>query len=244
MKKVIDISKLPKENIFKVPVGYFDTLPVAIQQRVDLEQKPEVSFGNKQHFSIPANYFDTLSSRIINRIAASEKQVISLESLEKVNVFKVPDTYFNDLGQNIQANVWIEGLEKKNVFTVPVDYFDTLSDKIIERTQEPKATKTIQVNWWQRGKVMWAAAASIVLIVGLGFSIPQFSQSESEAAFEQLSKEEINSYLATQDLSYLEYEASAEKALPKEIESKILDDLEINKNDILEHLETQELEDI
>ncbi len=244
MKEIIKIAELPKVNIFKVPEGYFDTLSMSIQQRIEFSEEPVVDFGKKQNFSLPGNYFDTLSSRIMNRIADIEKQEIRLENLPKVNVFSVPQGYFENAAENIRAIVRVESIERKNVFEVPANYFDELPARILSKTQAE--TKVIKVNWWKSSRTMWAAAASIVLIIGLGFAVPQFVQSDnSEAALDALSKDEINSYLATQDLGYLEYEAITNNTtpLPKEIETRIIDDLNINKNDILEHLENQDLEE-
>ncbi|RYU94859.1 hypothetical protein [Emticicia agri] len=243
MKEIINIEKLSKVNVFKVPEGYFDTLSMSIQERIRFSEEPVVNFGKKQNFGVPENYFDTLSSRIMNRIAGLEKQEIRLENLPKVNVFKVPQGYFENTEESIRAQVRVESIERKNIFEVPDGYFDELTGRILSKTQQE--TKVIQVNWWQKGRTMWAAAASIVLLIGLGFAVPQFSQSDSEAAFESLSKEEINSYLATQDLGNLEYEAITTNTapLPKEFETKMIDDLNINKKDILEHLESQDIEE-
>lgn len=244
MKNFIKIADIPKANIFEVPEGYFDTLAVSIQQRVGLTEEPAVSFGKHQNFAVPDNYFDTLSSRILGRIANLEKQEIRLDTLPKVNIFKVPEGYFENAAATIAAEVRLQSIEKKNILEVPADYFDGLPARIM--SQATKEAKTIQVNWWQKSRVVWTAAASLVLIIGLGFAVPRFSESASDAAFNELSKEDIDSYLATQDLSYLEYEVASatETALPKEMETRFIDDLKINKTDILEHLETQDIEDI
>jgi len=52
-------------------------------------------------------------------------------------------------------------------------------------------------------------------------------------------------YLETQDLSYLEYESATEtpQNSTKATDNKVLDGLNINKQDILEHLENQDLEE-
>ncbi len=243
MKEIIKIAEIPRANVFKVPEGYFDTLPVSIQQRIEFGEEPVVNFGKKQNFGVPDNYFDALSSRIMNRISTLEKQEIRLENLPKVNVFRVPEGYFENAGENIRTTVRIESIERKNIFEVPANYFEELPARILNKTHEE--VKVIKVNWWQRGRTMWAAAASIVLLIGLGFAVPQFNQSDSESAMEALSKDEIKSYLATQDLGYLEYEAltTSTNHLSKDIETKIIDDLNINKKDILEHLENQDLEE-
>ncbi|WP_337040534.1 hypothetical protein [Emticicia sp. 17c] len=243
MKESIKITELPKVNIFKVPEGYFDTLAVVIHEKIGITQDPAINFGKKQSFQVPENYFDTLSAKILNRIAVTEQARITLDTLEKANIFTVPEGYFEVLEEQIQTNIWIESFERKNIFEVPENYFEKLPETILEKTHE---SKVIKVNWWQKSRTLWSAAASVVLLVGLGFAIPQMSQPSADAAFNEISQEELNSYLATQDLSYLEYEVSAspEKPLPKEIETKILDDLKIDNKDILEHLENENLEDI
>ncbi|PLK45098.1 hypothetical protein [Emticicia sp. TH156] len=246
MKNSIKIADIPKTNVFKVPEGYFNALPGVIWHRVSIEEEeePAVSFAKGHQMTVPANYFDTLSSRIMGRITHLETQAIQLENLPKVNIFKVPDGYFENAAGTIPADARLQSIEKKNIFEVPANYFDALPARIMRQTA--KETKTIQVNWWQKSRTVWTAAASLVLMVGLGFAVPQFSESESEAAFNKLSKEDINNYLASQDLSYLEYEvaSSTEKALPKEIETGIIDNLGVNKADIREHLESQDIEDI
>jgi hypothetical protein len=118
------------------------------------------------------------------------------------------------------------------------------SEKILSNIA-PKQAKTIKVNWWKTPQIRWSAAASVVLVIGLWFGIPQFTKDKTELALEKVSNAEIKSYLETQDLSYLEYESATETAQnsTKVGDNKVLDGLNIDKKDILEHLETQDLED-
>jgi hypothetical protein len=71
-----------------------------------------------------------------------ELQAVSplLAQMEKVNVFTVPEGYFNDLPQRITrytilntANTANDDIKKANVQEVPPGYFDTLSDSILAR---------------------------------------------------------------------------------------------------------------
>ena len=202
---MISLDKIDAVNVFKVPDGYFDALPLAINQRIRFEEKP--------NFQVPENYFDGLSSKILNRIDQIERKTISLDNLEKVNVFQVPQ-----------------------------GYFEYLSKEILSKTEQK--TKTIQINWFS-SRVKWSAAASIILMIGLWFGVPQFTKNKTELALEKVSNEEIKIYLETQDLSYLEYESAVEnvKNSAKTIDSKALEGLQIEKQEILEHLENQDLEE-
>ena len=202
---MISLDKIDAVNVFKVPDGYFEELPLAINRRIRFEEKP--------NFQVPENYFEELSSKILNRIDQIERKTISLDNLEKVNVFQVPQ-----------------------------GYFEHLSKEILSKTEQK--TKTIQVNWLS-SRVKWSAAASIVLMIGLWFGMPQFTKNKTELALEKVSNEEIKIYLETQDLSYLEYESAVEnvKNSAKTIDSKALEGLQIEKQEILEHLENQDLEE-
>lgn len=237
---MISIDKIAKINVFKVPNNYFDRLPLSINQRLEIEEEPQFNLAKTQSFSTPKGYFEGLSSKILSRIEQIEQKNIDLESLERVNIFKVPENYF----QELELSTNIERFGKTNIFKVPQGYFENLSEKI-KSNITPKSAKIIKVNWWQTSQIKWSAAASVVLMVGLWFGIPQFTKDKTELALEKVSNAEIKTYLETQDLSYLEYESATETAqsATKLNENKVLDGLNINKQDILEHLETQDLEE-
>lgn len=266
---MISLDKIAKINVFKVPDNYFDELTLTIEQRIKIEEEPVLSFNKKQTFSMPEGYFEGLSSKILSRIGQIEQKTIDLESLERVNVFKIPNDYFENLEERIQANVWIESLEKQNIFQVPDDYFqnlelstgierfekvnvfnvpkgyfETLSDKIFSKIDTKKEGRVIQVNWFSN-RVKWSAAASIVLMIGMWFAIPQFTKDKTALALEKVSNDDIKTYLETQDLSYLEYESATENAniSQKVNDDKVLEGLKIDKQDILDHLENQDLEE-
>lgn len=236
---MISIEKIAKSNrtvsqIFKVPENYFENMRISITQEIDLQEKTN-SIPNKATFSMPAGYFEKLSNNILNKIDSLGNNKITLESLEKVNIFNVPEGYF----EKSQLNIGIERVGKENTFNVPNDYFETLNKQILSKTT--LEAKIIKVNWWNKSAVKWSAAASVVLMFGLWFATPQFNKDKTELALENVSKEDIKTYLETQDLSYLEYQASTEATLNSE--QKALDGLEINKQDILDHLATQDLDE-
>ncbi len=266
---MISLDKIAKINVFKVPENYFDALTLSINQRIEIEEEPALSFNKKQTFSMPEGYFEGLSSKIMGRIGQIEQKTIDLESLERVNIFKTPTAYFENLDERINANIWIESLEKQNVFHVPENYFqnlelstgierfekvnvfktpqgyfEALPEKILSKVEAKKEGRVIQVNWFSN-RVKWSAAASIVLMIGMWFAVPQFTKDKTELALEKVSNDDIKTYLETQDLSYLEYESAVENAkIPtKTVDTKALEGLKIDKQDILDHLENQDLEE-
>lgn len=237
---MISLDKIAKINVFKVPQDYFEELTMTILKQTQNESKSNINQKLKTPFAMPDGYFGGLSAKIMGRIEQIEKKNIDLESIERVNIFKVPENYF----QELELNTNIERFGKTNIFKVPESYFEILSEKILSNVA-PKETKTIKVNWWQTSQIRWSAAASVVLMVGLWFGIPQFTKDKTELALEKVSNAEIKSYLETQDLSYLEYESATETVQnsAKTTDNKVLDGLNIDKQDILEHLENQDLEE-
>ena len=231
----IDKVNAATERIFKVPQNYFENLTASILNKTT-ESIIIHSSKTQESFSIPDNYFEGLSATIINRIGQIEKENIDLEHLERVNVLSVPENYF----QALEINTNIERFVKNNVFKVPNGYFDSLNKNILSNITT-KSTKIIKVNWWKSPTAKLSAAASVILIVGLWFGIPQVSKDKTELALEKVSSAEIKTYLETQDLSYLEYESVTETT--QNTTKEVLDGLNIDKKDILEHLENQDLEE-
>lgn len=237
---MISLDKIAQINVFKVPQNYFEQLTASILKQALNESQSNNIQKTKTPFSMPDGYFEGLSAKIMGRIEQIEKKNIDLESLERVNVFRVPENYF----QELEININIERFGKTNVFKTPEGYFETLSEKILSNIAQ-KQGKTIKVNWWNATQIRWSAAASIVLMIGLWFGIPQFTKNKTELALEKVSNDEIKTYLETQDLSYLEYQSATEtiQNSARTTDNKVLDGLNIDKQDILEHLENQDLEE-
>ncbi len=180
-------------------------------------------------FKVPENYFEN-----------AEKEILA-KTIQKP-IFGVPENYFDSLSDKILArinqkqSISLENLPKENIFKVPDGYFEELPNLIEKRVNQNKGVFRII-----RNTKFWAAAASILIMFGLAwYFIPQ--KSEVEIALENISKEEIQQYLNQQDLSLLEYEA--ETKVPKiAVDSLILENLDLNKKDIIEHLENENLEE-
>lgn len=239
MRKLpIHIEQLSKENIFKVPNGYFEELPDMIlsQVKLNLHQK------NTQGFKIPNSYFENLSSKILSKI--NDKQLYSLESLPKTNIFRTPENYFEDLEGRISDKIFVSNLSRENIFNVPDGYFESLPNRINAKINQKQIGGFLKII---RNTKVWAAAASIIILAGLAwFFVPNFGKNEVELALEKASTEEIQSYLNTQDLAYIEYENSTieePKTSKTESDSLIFENLKLEEKDILEHIEEQNLDE-
>jgi hypothetical protein len=240
----IDKKKRKANLIFKVPENYFENMRLSITKEIEMQEN---MFSNTKEasFSMPEGYFESLSSKILDKIDKLEDNKITLESLDKANVFKVPDGYF----EQSELNIGIERFGKENIYQIPNGYFEQLNERILSNISTNNSGKIIEVNWFNQSKrniLRWSAAAIVVLMLGWWYSVSQPNDinkldEQTALALEKVSKDDIKTYLETQDLSYLEYQATPE--MSQSPNQKALDGLKIDKQDILDHLEIQSLEE-
>ncbi|MCM4152326.1 hypothetical protein DHD05_12055 [Arenibacter sp. N53] len=76
------MNKIDKNNSFKVPDGYFDTLSAHIMDKIS---KEETSMSSSKGFKVPEGYFDHLNTQILQKLENSpvETKVIPLKSYKK-----------------------------------------------------------------------------------------------------------------------------------------------------------------
>lgn len=245
----ITLSSIAKTNIFAIPEGYFASLPAAIEKKLITNQN---NWLRTMVFTVPDNYFEKLPIKIQQRL----KQEGLPEGLQN-HPFRIPENYFNQLPGKILE----EKLGKKNLsekvspgYSVPADYFDTLAGNIQERIQDKKQQPETPV--YALPIFRYAAAASVLLSVIISLALfyqnnlPE-QQTEAtkqettaptlaETMIENLSKEEIKTYLEHQE--HLDVAQLIEHTSPSK-KSKIEKDFE---NDFLkirlEEKEKKELE--
>jgi hypothetical protein len=84
--------------------------------------------------------------------------------------YGVPEGYFESLAERIESQVKMKALDVKLPFTTPDDYFETLSKQIENKIAVPE-TRVIK---WKltRWNYAAAAAASIILVLGIYFANP------------------------------------------------------------------------
>ena len=226
MKKLnttINLDSLPKENIFRVPNHYFDELEQSI-----LLQKEQPNLGE-------------LTSECLNNVS-------------KTSVFNVPNGYFEQLASSIQNRIDeiqhlpISETTKTASFEVPDGYFDTLPSKIQVRIQqESKPTRVIQVSWNARRTWLTAAAACLVGMM-IWFTLPTRQESLGEETLSQVTNKEIISYLNQQNLSEVDLAVDVTDKTKKqqvvEADSLLFQHLDVSAEDIIQHLDPKEIEDI
>lgn len=113
-----DISRL---NIQTVPDGYFDNLEIKICINSLLHQNVAKEYFIKEKPGVPEKYFEHLSDSILTRIKydnnpEQQKSFPLLDSLRDINVFKVPDNYFDNLSKQIVGK--ITGKENARVVSI------------------------------------------------------------------------------------------------------------------------------
>jgi hypothetical protein len=194
------LAAMEKVNVFEVPEGYFEKLPVKIADFTILNENNSIeNIGERYKPYVPEGYFDNLSNSILEKVRAlnpaedaeDEKQIFSdvLAALKGVNVFSEPARYFETLGENILAKVkslelseagWeifkisptLAGLKSKNVFSVPYGYFELLH-KQIQKSIETKPAGIIPLSR-KMGWLKYAVAAVITGVIAF-FSVELFN---------------------------------------------------------------------
>ena len=141
------IQDMQQSPTFEVPKDYFENLSVAITQSVHAEADAtyylQQNVGVNNPHILPASYFDQLSDTIISKISQGEEDLVDtsfIEDFKQINVFAVPEGYFENLKPSIAEGV-------------------TTAKKEVQTMVLPKRN----VKWTN-----WAAAACVLFIFTLG----------------------------------------------------------------------------
>lgn len=172
----------PAEVPFTVPADYFEHLPAAILQQIQLEDlRIEIAADLDHHRpSLPAGYFDDLPKTILQRIQAEEQ----------------PD--FIDVNEELETlSPLLAAMPKKVPFTVPAGYFESLRTS---HSHEVPPLRTVHRNrtaTWLK----WTVAACLTAFIGssaLLFVINNNNHhSNIEKQLEALDDQDIVNYLQT-----------------------------------------------
>lgn len=151
------LAEMEKVNIFQVPEGYFNGLPVKITDFVLLNySSTEESINKKNLQQVPSGYFEGLSDSILAKVKAVypeesknvDEKFTLLSQLKRINPFSVPEGYFDGLSDKIVSKLpsaknayadeeqsqfpILEKLKGINVFKVPEGYFDGMSNSVLK----------------------------------------------------------------------------------------------------------------
>lgn len=146
-----------------------------------------------------------------------------------------------------KPKIRLDDLPKSNVFRTPERYFDELPMIIQSKTSKPSPEPVVWFSWtWRRTWLSLASASLIAVLVWL--TLPPRQGTLGEETLSQVQNEEILNYLQDRNLSHLEI---ADQLINKEgsqlkleVDSTMLNHLEVSDDEILQHLDPEEIKDI
>lgn len=166
------LAEIAPVNVFSVPDGYFEAFAPAVLLNIHRQE------SNTPAMEVPAGYFDSLAGNIMNRIKAEtavdqDQDPVFMPELKKINVFTVPDGYFERLANETVSKLdnsetaFLPDLKHKPAFEVPQGYFEQLPATILQKVKaEQQPAKVISMG--NRPSVFrYAAAAVVTGILGL-----------------------------------------------------------------------------
>lgn len=144
-----------------------------VQELLDLGS-PLAGFPRVTPFLAPAHGFEANARYLVDGTLAAFGEQDPALSFSKKMPFEVPAAYFSQLPDAVLDTVLGDTglLSKKPSFEVPEQYFEqfagTLLDKIKAEEQPAEKPKTKVIPLLTRKSVRWAAAAAVVIAIGLG----------------------------------------------------------------------------
>ena len=174
-----------------------------LQELKDMNS-PLADMPRSMPYAVPENYFGQLAYDITLLLAPDPAIHVS-----KTMPFAVEENYFANFAA--QLNAVIAGEEASNTlpktilpYSAPANYFDNLPSQILSRakaTNAPVAPKRIPLGSEIWRQVRWAAAAVLILGIGLG-SLNSVMRQESPQAIStkpdlsQVSSADIKNYVS------------------------------------------------
>ncbi len=214
-----NLSAAPFENIYTVPVGYFEGFASQVFARIKAleatEAKDELNIlspylnnlSKENPFKTPIGYFDGLEERMMNLVRTSADYQTSDEELESLSPL-------------------LQSLKNENPYTIPHGYFENLSAPVVEKT---KVVSMVNRKW-----LRFAVAAMMIgLISMVGISVIKNNTGDPIAKIEKKATREINKS-SNEELNDFIQNTSTDVAA---IEKK--SDIELN--DLLKDIPDEEL---
>lgn len=229
-------------NKFGTPEGYFKKSAGSIIQKIEWieEHKAYPLLGalkKESGFVVPQKYFIDSESKL------ELLEFPTLFSLNRINKFKTPANYFEELETLQLSNLLIDeenelkafeklnAIKKQNSFKVDDKYFTTSKDKLIAAVlNEKKEAKVIKLF---SAKIWYAAAAMLTITLGL-WVYNQYYKVEELKDCGTLACVDKTDLVKTKNLEALDndqlYELVDTKKLEEKLKNKSEDKSE-NKND-------------
>lgn len=143
-----------------------------------------------------------------------------------------------------KKRITLDELPRKNPFAVPEHYFDELPQRIQTRATRPAPTPAFTISWnWQRTVASLAGAG---LVVALLFeTLPRKQGALGTETLSTVENTAIVDYLYAQNLTPFDLEESLGKMAPLPSGAAVgVEQLNVSDRDILEHLKTENVEDV
>lgn len=149
------LTEINPQNLYQVPVGYFDGLANQILNRIKAleastaEEELEIlspfltGISKENPFTAPVGYFDNLSERLMQGIRDHADYLTSDEEIESLSPL-------------------LSNISKKLPYSVPEGYFENLKTEII-RKEETKVISLVSRKWYR-----FAVAAVVIAVVAIG----------------------------------------------------------------------------
>ena len=226
------VSGIAPITPYEAPVGYFESLPTIILNRVKaLEAKSvneEIStlspllsgLRKKPSFTIPKGYFNELPENVVAGTKAIDFVKEELESLPPV----------------------LSQLKHKKVYEVPVGYFDSFPDMMLNKVRGKKAAPVVQMSFAKKIFAYASAAmiAGIVAVTVWWTMKPAGSESPDAPAvlanIDKVSDNELQRYVETQ---MPELNETATYVSTEDMNASDLDDMlaDVSEEELQQYLE-------
>jgi len=144
------------EDVYVVPVGYFESFPEIMLNRVrnltagkTSDEATDLSplldgLSRVTPYILPAGYFDGLEEKIMERVRAYEDYQTSREETRSLSPL-------------------LDSLRNNNPYEIPAGYFDTVTVPV-QKTEKEQAGKVIA---FPRRWVRYAVAAAVVTLIAI-----------------------------------------------------------------------------
>lgn len=172
------ISTILPNNVYSVPVGYFEQFAAAVLNKIQAGEEPVYHFIRSNPFSVPAGYFNSLAENINNKIHHQQQVDEELESVAPI----------------------LNTISKAPVYSVPKDYFERFK---VDNDAKPEVNVVSSSIWRKFSR--YAVAAVITGFVAVGIFLFQNSSTDKIQTADKfviqkangLSEEELSQFLQT-----------------------------------------------
>ncbi|OSY88348.1 hypothetical protein WH52_06180 [Tenacibaculum holothuriorum] len=152
------------------------------------------------------------------------KKELSLNEIKSTG-FKTPTNFLDSVEDDFFTKIAEEKLPKTNGFEVPKDYFNSLEDEILKKV--PSQTKVINLRSRLKKAIPLAAAASVLLFIGINY----FSVQSETITFDDISSTEIENWLENGYTSINTTDLAS-----------VLDETDFNDNELIDNTTIEDIE--